>query len=109
MAWRGPFWRRTSLARPGAARGGVAERGGRHRQPAAVATNGHVVVVRLVHTCTEDQRVLLRGSPKLVQVDAAMILVFPRWDRVGGQPANVVESLTAGQPSNGGVSAPVDG
>src|SRR6266516_5205212 len=82
--------------------------GGRHRQPATVAAYVHAVIVRLLHAGAEDQHVVLWRSPELMQVDAAMILVLARRNSVGRQPADVVEGLAAGQPGDGGISAPIN-
>ncbi len=88
------------------ARSGAARRG--HHQPMAVPAHRNAVVVGLFHPRTEDHHVLFRSGADLMQVDAAVVLGFARWDRVRWHSAHVVEGLSARQPRHRRVAGPVD-
>jgi hypothetical protein len=82
--------------------------GGGDLQPPAVAGDSDAVVVGLLQAVAEDQDVFPGGGADPVQVDPAMELLLAVGHLRGGQPAHVVEGLTAGEPRHGGVAAPVD-
>jgi len=79
-----------------------------HRDPAAVARDDDGVVVRLVQSVAEHERVLGRVGAEPVQVDAAVVLRLVVGHEVRGEPARVVEGLAVRQPRDLRVAAAVD-
>ena len=73
----------------------------RDLQPATVTADLDAVVVGHRHAGAEDEDIGVRLGADRMKIDASMELLLRLREQFGGDAADVIEAITAGQPGDG--------